>query len=423
MSKPTFSSDSASDTATLSPTTYRLQAKDIIVGAQMLFIAFGALVLVPILTGLNPNVALFTAGLGTLLFQLITRGKVPVFLASSFAFIAPITFGVQEFGLPATLSGLVAAGLLYLALSLLIFWRGPDIVMRVLPPLVTGPVIMVIGLSLAPIAVQMASEAGDTYSSGAAKMVATVALAATILTAILARGMLRLLPILVGIVVGYGVAIPLGMVNFSPLSASPWFAVPSFTPPSFHWAAIAYIVPVAIAPAIEHIGDILAISSVTERPFLKDPGLHRTLLGDGLATTVAACLGGPPNTTYSEITGAVALTRAFNPAIMTWAAILAILLSFLGKLGAALETIPAPVMGGVLVVLFGTIVVVGMNNLVKSGDDLVNPRNLIVVGVILVLGVGGMSLEAGQFALEGIGLSSLVGVVLNWVLPQQLPSA
>ncbi|MCG8364854.1 MAG: uracil-xanthine permease family protein [Pseudanabaenales cyanobacterium] len=408
-----------SDTEAHSSTTYHLRAKDIVVGAQMLFIAFGALVLVPILTGLNPNVALFTAGLGTLLFQVITGGQIPVLLASSFAFIAPITFGVQEFGLPATLSGLVAAGLLYLALSLLIFWRGPEMVMRILPPLVTGPVIMVIGLSLSPIAVQMASEAGDTYSSRAAKIVAAVALLATILTAILARGMLRLLPILMGIAVGYGAAFPFGMVDFSPLGASPWFAVPSFTAPSFHWPAIAYLVPVAIAPAIEHIGDILAISSVTGRPFLQEPGLHRTLLGDGLATSVAACLGGPPNTTYSEITGAVALTRAFNPAIMTWAAVLAILLSFLGKLGAALETIPSPVMGGVLVVLFGAIVVVGMNSLVKSGDDLVKPRNIIVVSVILVLGVGGMSLEAGQFALEGIGLSSLIGVILNWVLPQQ----
>ena len=341
-------------------TTYKFRAKDIVVGAQMLFIAFGALVLVPILTGLDPNVALFTAGVGTLLFQCVTGGQVPVFLASSFAFIAPITYGVKEFGLPATLSGLVAAGLFYLCLSLLIFWRGPEVVMRVLPPIVTGPVIMVIGLSLAPIAVQMSSDAGDTYSGTAATTVAALALLATILTAIWARGMWQLVPILVGIGVGYSVALPLGMVDFSPLAVAPWFAWPSFTTPSLHWPAIAYLLPVAIAPAIEHIGDILAIGSVTGRSYLQDPGLHRTLLGDGLATSIAAMLGGPPNTTYSEVTGAVALTRAFNPAIMTWAAIIAVLLSFSGKLGAALKTIPTPVMGGVLVVLFGTIVVVGM---------------------------------------------------------------
>lgn len=386
----------------------------------MLFIAFGALVLVPILTGLDPNVALFTAGVGTLLFQGVTGGQVPVFLGSSFAFIAPISFGVKEFGLPATLSGLVAAGLFYLLLSLLVFWRGPDVLMRVLPPIVTGPVIMVIGLSLAPIAVQMASEAGDTYSVPAATTVAALALLATIVTAIWARGLLQLVPILVGIGVGYGVAFTLGMVDFSPLVTAPWFAIPNFTTPSLHWPAIAYILPVAIAPAIEHVGDILAIGSVTGRSFIKNPGLHRTLLGDGLATSIAAVLGGPPNTTYSEVTGAVALTRAFNPAIMTWAAIVAVLLSFFGKLGAVLKTIPTPVMGGVLVVLFGTIVVVGMNSLVKAGDDLVQPRNMIIAGVILVLGVGGMSLKAGQFALEGISLASLVGVLLNLLLPRRL---
>lgn len=399
------------------PTAYRLRPRDIIVGAQMLFVAFGALVLVPILTGLNPNVALFTAGVGTLAFQLVTGGKVPVFLASSFAFITPITFGVQEFGLPATLSGLVGAGVLYLVLSLVIFWRGPDIVLRVLPPIVTGPVIMVIGLSLAPIAVQMASEPGDFYSAAAAKGVAAAALVVTMLTALLARGMLRLIPILIGIIVGYLVALPLGMVDFSPLGGAPWFAFPQFITPEFNLGAIAFILPVAIAPAIEHIGDILAISSVTDRPFIHDPGLHRTLLGDGLATSIAAFLGGPPNTTYSEVTGAVALTRAFNPGIMTWAAIASVVLSFIGKIGAVLQTIPPPVMGGVLMVLFGTIVVVGMNSLVHSGDNLMEQRNLIIVGVILILGVGGMALEAGRFALEGIGLCSVVGVILNLLLP------
>ena len=398
---------------------YQFRLSSLVVGAQMLFIAFGALVLVPILTGLDPNVALFTAGAGTLLFQLITGGQVPVFLASSFAFIAPITFGVKEFGLPATLCGLAAAGGFYLLLGLLIFWWGPRVVLRVLPPVVTGPVIMVIGLSLAPIAVQMASDAGDTYSGEMAQAVAAVALLATILTAMLGRGMLRLLPILVGIGVGYAISLPLGMVDFASLGSASWFTLPSFTQPQWHWPAIAYMLPVAIAPVIEHIGDILVVSSVTGRPFIDRPGLHRTLWGDGLATSLAALLGGPPNTTYSEVTGAVALTRAFNPAIMTWAAILAILLSFVGKLGALLQTIPPPVMGGVLVVLFGTIVVVGINSLTQSGADLGQPRNLIVVGVILILGVGGMSLKAGPVGLEGIGLSSLVGVILNLVLPQR----
>ncbi len=399
------------------PTAYRLRFREIPLGAQMLFIAFGALVLVPILVGLDPNVALFTAGLGTLLFQLLTGGKVPVFLASSFAFIAPIQIGVEQNGLAETLSGLMAAGAFYLLLSLLIFWRGPNFLLRFLPPIVTGPVIMVIGLSLAPVAIGMASDAGETYSKGAALAVGGASLLATMLTAVLARGWLRLVPILMGILVGYLVALPLGMVDFSPLSESPWFAIPNFTTPVFHLPSILFILPVAIAPAIEHFGDILAVSAVAKKDYIRDPGVHRTMLGDGLATAIAAFLGGPPNTTYSEVTGAVALTRIFNAGIMTWAAILAIILAFVGKLGAFLQTIPVPAMGGILVILFGTIIVVGMNSLVYSGQDLLKPRNVVIISVILTFGMGGLVLEAGAFALEGIGLCGIVGVLLNLVLP------
>ncbi|MBD0334564.1 MAG: uracil-xanthine permease [Cyanobacteria bacterium Co-bin13] len=400
------------------PTAYRFRLQDIFLGAQMLFVAFGALVLVPILTGLDPNVALLTAGLGTLVFQLITGGKVPVFLASSFAFIAPIQIGVEQYGLAETLSGLAAAGAFYLVLSLLIFWRGPGFLTRLLPPIVTGPVIMVIGLSLAPVAVGMASDAGETYGEGAALGVAAAALLATMLTALLARGWLRLVPILVGIAVGYLVALPLGMVSFAPVAEAPWFALPNFTVPVFHLPSILFILPVAIAPAIEHFGDIIAVSAVAKKDYLRDPGVHRTLLGDGLATTLAALMGGPPNTTYSEVTGAVALTKTFNAGIMTWAAIVAIALAFIGKLGALLRTIPAPAMGGILVILFGTIVVIGINSLVQAGQDLTQPRNLVIVAIILIFGVGGLSLEAGAFALEGIGLCGLVGVLLNLLLPQ-----
>lgn len=412
------SSSEATVQETSSLTSYQFRLKDFLVGTQMLFVAFGALVLVPILAGLDPNVALFTSGLGTLCFQLVTGGKVPVYLASSFAFIAPITFSVDKYGLPATLSGLVATGVVYLVLSLIIFWRGSEIVIRVLPTIVTGPVIMVIGLSLAPIAVEMGSEAGKGYGAALALGVATVSLLTTMLTAILTRGFLRLIPILMGIVSGYLVSLVLGLVSFTNVSQAPWLAIPSFTSPSFHLPAILFILPVAIAPAIEHIGDVLAIGSVTQNNYLRDPGIHRTLLGDGIATSLAAFLGGPPNTTYSEVTGAVALTRAFNPGIMTWSAIIAILLSFFGKLGAILQTIPVPVMGGILVILFGTIVVIGINSMIQAKDDLLQPRNLVIVGAILILGVGGMSIKAGEFALEGIGLSSIVGVLLNLLLPQ-----
>ncbi len=282
---------------------------------------------------------------------------------------------------------------MYLVLSLIIFWGGSAVIMRVLPSRVTGPVIMVIGLGLAPTAVKMASEAGEGYSEAMAIGVAAVSLLATMLTAILARGFLRVIPILIGIVAGYLVCLPVGLVNFTPVGQAPWLEIPSFTVPSFHLPAILFILPVAIAPAIEHIGDVLAISSVTGNNYLREPGIHRTLLGDGLATTLAAFLGGPPNTTYSEVTGAVALTKTFNPAIMTWSAIMAIFLSFFGKLGAILQTIPVPVMGGILIVLFGTIVVVGMNSMIHAGEDLLQPRNLVIVSAILILGVGGMSIN------------------------------
>ena len=399
-------------------TTYQFRLKDILLGAQMLFVAFGALVLVPILAGLDPSVALFTSGIGTLCFQLVTGGKVPVYLASSFAFIAPIAAGIEKYGLPATLSGLAAAGVVYLILSLIVFWGGSEIIHRVLPAIVTGPVIMAIGLGLASTAVEMATQAGDNYSAAIAITVSAISLLATILTAMVARGFWRLIPILVGIVMGYLVSLPFGLVDFTPIGQAPWLTVPSFTAPSFSLPAILFILPVAIAPAIEHIGDVLAISSVTGNDYLRDPGVHRTLLGDGIATTLAAFFGGPPNTTYSEVTGAVALTRTFNPAIMTWAAIAAIILSFVGKLGAVLQTIPVPVMGGIFIVLFGTVVMVGMDTIMRSQVDLLQPRNIAIAGAILMLGVGGASLNLGAFALEGIGLSSIVGVLLNLLLPR-----
>ena len=364
----------ATQDTVVSSTVYRFRLRDFLLGAQMLFVAFGALVLVPILAGLDPNVALFTSGLGTLCFQLVTGGKVPVYLASSFAFIAPITLSVEKYGLPATMSGLAAVGVVYLILSLIVFWGGSSIINRVLPTIITGPVIMVIGLSLASTAVEMATQGSETYSAAIAIIISAISLLATILTAILTRGFFRLIPILMGIFTGYLVSLPLGLVDFSPIVQAPWLAIPSFTAPSFSLPAILFILPVAIAPAIEHIGDVLAIGSVTGNDYLRDPGIHRTLLGDGIATTLAAFLGGPPNTTYSEVTGAVALTRVFNPAIMTWAAISAILLSFFGKLGAILQTIPVPVMGGILVILFGTVVIVGMNSIVQAGEDLLQPQ-------------------------------------------------
>jgi len=431
-------------------TAYRFSPKDSIIGAQMLFVAFGALVLVPLLTGLNPNVALFTAGAGTLIFQAVTKRKVPIFLASSFAFIAPIIYGVQTWGIPGTMCGLVAAGCLYILLSLCIKVFGAGFLHRLLPPVVVGPVIMVIGLVLAPVAVHMAmGRTGDGSAwlvpQTSAMIVAGIALLTTIITSLLGKGWFKLVPILLGITAGYLAALILdgvgvsasiqsgfdpgslknwtgpAMVSFKPLFDAPWFAIPDFVLPEWNLQAIIFIVPVAIAPAIEHFGDILAIGNVTGKNFVEDPGIDRTMMGDGLATSLAACLGGPPNTTYSEVTGAVTITRAFNPGIMTWAAIFAILLAFIGKVGALLQTIPVPVMGGIMLLLFGAITVIGLNTLVKAGEDLTEPRNLTIVALILVCGIGGMVLPFGKFTLGGIGLAGVLGVVLNLVLPQQRP--
>lgn len=405
-------------------TEYNFRLKDSLLGAQMLFVAFGALVLVPLLTGLNSNVALFTAGIGTLIFQFITKGKVPVFLASSFAFIAPIIFGVKTWGIAGTMCGLIAAGMVYVLLSLVIKLRGSDFLIKLLPPIVTGPVIMVIGLVLAPVAVNMAmGKTGDgaavLFPEKTAMIISMIALSVTVLVSILGKGLLKLVPILSGIIAGYIAAAFLGVLDFSALATADWFGLPSFVLPEWNLDAIIYIVPIAIAPAIEHVGDILAIKNITGKDYIKEPGLHRTMMGDGIATAFASCLGGPPNTTYSEVTGAVALTKAFNPAIMTWAAITAIILSFVTKLGVLLQTVPTPVMGGIMLLLFGTIMVVGLNTLVKSGKDLMESRNLAIVGLILVFGIGGMAFSAGTFTLKGIGLAGILGVVLNLVLPKK----
>ena len=391
-------------------------------GAQMLFVAFGALVLMPLLTGLDTSVALFTAGIGTLLFQLVTKRQVPIFLASSFAFIAPILYGVQTWGIPATMGGLMAAGVVYVCLGALVKVRGTDFIHRLLPPVVVGPVIIIIGLGLAPVAVNMAlGKSGDgsivIVASNTALIISLASLMTTIAVAIFAKGLLKLMPILAGIIVGYGLSLAFGIVDFTPVSQAAWLSMPNFVAPEFNWHAIAFMIPVAIAPAVEHIGDILAISNVTGKDFMKKPGLHRTLTGDGLATIAASAFGGPPNTTYSEVTGAVTLTRNFDPKIMTWTAITAIVLAFVGKLGALMQTIPVPVMGGIMCLLFGSIAAVGLNTLIRNHVDLSEPRNLSIVGVTLVFGIGGMAFGIGSFSLTGISLCGIVAIIMNLVLP------
>ncbi|EJG1640077.1 uracil-xanthine permease [Vibrio alginolyticus] len=399
--------------------------KNALQGAQMLFVAFGALVLVPLLTGLDPNVALFGAGVGTLLFQLMTKRSVPIFLASSFAFIAPIMFGIQTWGIGATMGGLMAAGLVYVALGAMIKVRGVGFIHKILPPVVVGPVIMVIGLGLAPTAVNMAvGKTGDgaaqLVNGDAAIIISAVSLLTTIVLSVFAKGFLKLVPIVGGILAGYSVSLFYGVVDFTPIEQAAWLAMPNFTAPEFNINAILFMIPVAIAPAVEHVGDMLAISNVTGKNYLKKPGLHRTIAGDGVATIAASMVGAPPNTTYSEVTGAVMLTKAFNPVIMTWAAITAIVLALVGKLGAVLQTIPVPVMGGIMILLFGSIATVGLNTLIKNNVDLHKSRNLVIVAVTLVFGIGGMAFGIGEFSLQGVSLCGIVAIILNLVLPNDL---
>lgn len=400
------------------PSEKQSTLKQSFVGLQMLFVAFGALVLVPLITGLDSNTALLTAGVGTLLFQLCTGKRVPIFLASSFAFIAPIQYGVQTWGIATTMGGLASAGLVYLALSTLVKLRGTEALQRIFPPIVVGPVIIIIGMGLAPVAVDMSLGKNSAYAYNDAVLVSMVTLLTTLSVAVFAKGLMKLIPIMFGITAGYILCLFLGLINFQPVIDAPWFSLPKLTAPEFNLEAILYMLPIAIAPAVEHVGGIMAISSVTGKDFLKKPGLHRTLLGDGLATAAASLVGGPPNTTYAEVTGAVMLTRNFNPNIMTWAAVWAIAISFCGKVGAFLSTIPTIVMGGIMMLVFGSIAVVGMSTLIRGKVDVTEARNLCIISVVMTFGIGNMFVDVGNVSLKGISLCAIVAIILNLVLPK-----
>ncbi len=383
-----------------------------IVGVQFLFVAFGATVLVPLLIGLDPAVALFTAGIGTFLFHLVTKGKVPIFLGSSFAFIAPIVAATKTYGLAGALGGMVGVAAVYFVMSALIRWQGRRLLDRLFPPVVIGPVIMLIGLSLSGSAVDNASHNW---------IVAMVSLLTAVAVLVLARGLFKLVPVIAGIVVGYVVTLVCfpGTIDFSPVAQAGWLQLPRFVLPHISWEPILYMIPVAIAPVIEHVGDVYAVSAVTGQDYAKDPGLHRTMLGDGLACLFSGLVGGPPETTYSEVTGAMSITRITSPAVIRVAAGTAVVFSVIGKLSAVLQTIPPAVLGGIMLLLFGTIAGVGINNLVVNKVDLNKTRNIIIVAVTLTVGIGGASLSWGTFTLAGIGLAAITGVLLNLILPAE----
>ena len=398
------------------------QLKLAVSGAQILFVAFGAMVLVPLLTGLNPALALLGAGIGTLLFQLVTRRKVPIFLGSSFAFIAPIIYSIGEWGLPSTMFGLFAAGFMYFVFAGLIRWRGLAAVHRLLPPVVIGPVIMVIGLSVAAAASSMAMGQADSkqvIDYADSLILSGFTFAVTVVVSVFGSRMMKLVPILIGVASGYTLALIMGLVDTAAILNAPWFAVPHFETPQVNWQAALFMLPVAIAPAIEHIGGIMAIGNVTGQNYTKDPGLDKTLAGDGLGVCVAGLIGGPPVTTYGEVTGAVMITKNSNPVIMTWAAILAIAMAFFGKFNAFLASIPMPVMGGIMLLLFGTIASLGVKTLIDSKVDLMLPKNLVIVSSVLTTGIGGMVIKIGTLSFAGVGLCAILAIILNILLPDR----
>ncbi len=382
---------------------------------------FGATVLAPLLTGLDPSVALASAGAGTLLFHLITGGRVPVFLGSSFAFIAPmVAAGKAGFSIAAIGGGIAAAGLIYGLMALVVMAIGSERVRRVFPPVVTGPVIVVIGLTLAPVAIDMATKGW---------LLAIVTLAAAIVAAVFFRGLFKMLPILVGVGVGYLVALFVGAVDLAPVREAAWVGLPAFTWARFEPGVVFLIAPVALVTVMEHIGDILTNGRVVGRDFFDEPGLHRTLLGDGAATALAGLIGGPANTTYSENTGVLAVTKVYDPAILRIAAVFAILLGFSPKLAALLQTLPVGVLGGVSILLFGMIASVGIRTLSEAQIDFTHSRNMIVVALILALGLGGVVADLGTITVagaeaplqaSGMALAALVGVVVNLLLPPEI---
>lgn len=384
-----------------------------IVGVQFLFVAFGSTVLVPLLVGLDPSAALFTAGIGTLIFHLVTKGMIPIYLGSSFAFIAPIISASQQWGMMGTIAGISGVALVYFIMSALIKWQGRKVIDRLFPPVVIGPVIILIGLSLSPAAVNMAKENW---------LLAFISLIAAIIVLVFAKGLVRLVPVIIGIITGYIVALCMGLVDLSAVSSAPWFALPPMLAhlqlPQFAWEPFVFMIPVAIAPVIEHIGDVYVVSAVADKDFVKDPGLHRTMLGDGLACLFASFVGGPPVTTYSEVTGAMQITRVTHPQVIRIAAFTAVIFSVIGKLSALLQSIPQAVLGGIMLLLFGSIASVGVQNLINHKVDLNQTRNIIIVSVTLTMGIGGAILSFGSFYISGIGLSAVIGVLLNLLLPK-----
>jgi len=388
--------------------------KKTVLGLQHMFTMFGATVLVPLITGLDVSVALFMSGVCTIMFHLITQGKIPIYLGSSFAFIPPILVVSKLYGMPYALGGVVVSGLVYLVFALLAGIFGPKRIMSFFPPVVCGPIVISIGLMLAPVAIHNAS--GNWF-------LAIVSVIIVAVITVFTKGFIKVLPVLMGLIGGYIVALITGNVDFSPIREAAWFGIPKFTLAKFNAGAILFVAPVAIATVVEHLADIVVLTSTCNRDFFKAPGLHRTLLGDGLASCLSAMFGGPANTTYSENTGVLVLTRVFNPIVMRIAGCFAILIAIVPKFSAVISTIPVPVVGGISIVLFGMIAAVGVRTLVEHQVDFKNSRNLLIGAVVLVLALGGaeipIPIEGEVMNVSALAVAAITGVILNKVLPEK----
>ncbi|MDT2811119.1 solute carrier family 23 protein [Enterococcus asini] len=390
---------------------------------QHLFTMFGATVLVPILVGINPGIALVSSGLGTLVYLFVTKGKIPAYLGSSFAFIAAMQLLMKTDGYPAIAQGAMTTGLVYLIVAFLVKKIGSAWMDKILPPIVVGPVIMVIGLGLAANAANNAMMNNGKYDF-TYLLVALVTLGITIFFNMFLKGFLGLIPILLGIICGYLFALAVGVVDLSGVAAADWFALPNFQvpfltyKPKFYASAVITMAPIAFVTMTEHIGHLMVLNKLTKRNFFEDPGLNRTLMGDGLAQIVAGFVGGPPVTSYGENIGVLAITRVHSVFVIGGAAVLAVILGFVGKLSALILSIPNPVISGISFILFGVIAASGLKILIENKINFDKKKNLIIASVILVIGIGGLYVEAGTFTLSAMALATVLGIILNLILPE-----
>ena len=395
---------------------------------QHMFSMFGSTVLVPILVGLNPGIALFSSGVGTLMYILITKGKIPAYMGSSFSFIVPMVALMKTVGYPGIAQGTIAVGCVYLIVSLIVSKIGSDWIDKILPPIVVGPIIMVIGLSLAGTAAKDATINTAGHYDLRYFLVALLTLMITIFFNMYLKGFMGLIPILLGIVFGYGIACLFGLVNFAPIAKAHWISLPSFQIPfvTYHphifWGAILSMAPIAFVTMTEHMGHIMVLNELTDRDFFKDPGLNHTLAGDGTASIIAGLVGGPPVTSYGENIGVLAITKVHSVYVLGGAALFAILFSFIGKLSALIQSIPSPVIGGISFLLFGVIASNGLKVLIDNKVDLGKKRNLMVASTILVIGIGNAYLQLGQYQFSGLAVASVIGVILNLILPDKANS-